>query len=243
MSNAFELAARNRLSVKTTSVTRDTKRSQIIIVEEVSQQVDPDQIRTSVYYYFADDTKTADINTLLMIAKEEAIVLFLGLNGAFEAISPDVKSEENSAEVAVEVEPEPEPVAAVAEAEPIKKKTRKRTSKKKAATLKVADEPIEVAPVVEVGVAVSEPEAVADDDDLDLGDDEETVLYNKTDKGHLAFIRPIIHDQYGPNWKEDESHKMKVRTLIRDLNGKVPVTNVKGEVLPTFKDACIKLLA
>jgi len=53
-----KLAFDNDLCRRTTSVTRDSKRSQLIVVEEIRKNGADDSYRSEVYYHFADDVET-----------------------------------------------------------------------------------------------------------------------------------------------------------------------------------------
>ena len=75
---ADKLAFENDLCRRTTSVTRDTKRSQLIVVEEIRKNGKDDSYRSEVYYHFADDVENSHVNKIIDTAKAIATFKFLG---------------------------------------------------------------------------------------------------------------------------------------------------------------------
>ena len=214
MTSPNELAASAKLSRKTCSVTRDSKRDQIIVVEQVSETNVGDKAellpRTDTYYYIYEDVATTEINDILQECKDRATLSFLGLDSA-TGIVGNVPEE-------VAKEETPAPVA--------KKKT---VPRKKKATKK-APEPT--------------PEPVAEEEDDLLGDDEPiTILYDKANREHAGFLRPIVMEAYGADWKADKETQGKVRSLIAKLNGKVEVSDVEGNLLPKFIETAKAMIA
>jgi hypothetical protein len=228
--NAFKIAAERNISTETMSVTRDSKRDQLIVVEKVSQPTGPETHRSGVFYFIYDDVPTSDVNELLALSKSGAILAFTGQIG-------NTKVEEDAAPSTPAAEPEAVKEVESVESEepkPSKKKTAKKAVKKslkKKAELKVAKAP---EPEPE-----QEPEVDTDFDGLDdLPEDdvpENSIMYSRTDKSHATtHLRPILIKKLGSEWKKDAAKASKVRELISELSGNVPVTDLEGNVLPSF---------
>ena len=228
--NAFKLAAERNLSTKTMSVTRDSKRDQLIVVEEVSQPTGPETYRSSIFYFIYDDVPTSDVNELLALSKSGAILAFLGLATVETSQEkPDIDAPASGAVA--------EPVAED-EAKP-KKKAKKAVSKKpakKPAPLKVAKTP-EPEPEPEVDL-----DGLMDDDTEDEPEPDTTIMYSRTDRSHATNLKPILIKKLGDDWKKDAAKASKVRELIKEISGSIPVTDVAGNVLPTFGPAVEELL-
>lgn len=216
MTSPNELAASAKLSRKTCSVTRDSKRDQIIVVEQVSETTVGDQAellpRTDTYYYIYEDVATTEINAILQECKDRATLSFLGLDMATGIVGnvPEVEAGKAS--------PKEEPVA-----------KKKSVPRKKKATKKAAE---------------PTPEPVAEEEDDLLGDDEPiTILYDKANREHAGFLRPIVMEAFGADWKADKETQGKVRSLIAKLNGKVEVSDVEGNLLPKFVETAKAMIA
>ena len=220
---AFKLAEDKKLSVEVCSLTRDSKRDQLIIVVKVSEHIEGREPRITVDYHLFQDCKTEAINDILAQCKADSINAFLGISG--EEVTPTVEAEP------------------VAESKPAKKKTaaKKKTTKKppvqKKADLKVAESP-------------KEEDSDDLDTDFDLEDEgakeEETpklVMYDKTKVTHKDHLRPIVHKVFGEDWRTDKEAKDKVRSAIKELDGKVAVTDSDGKVLESFNETTERLLA
>jgi hypothetical protein len=228
MVSANELANTKKLSRKTCSVTRDSKRDQLIIVEEISE-TGKENPRSDVYYFFYQDVATTEVNDILSEAKSRATVAFLGLDDTkgVETVDAPVATEEKVAE------------------KPAPKVSKKKVSAKKAAAkkpaAKVVEPELDITPEeFEVAIQQVEAEAV---DDLLPDDAPETVLYDKANREHATFLRPVVVEALGKDWKKDEASMTKVRSLIAKLNGKVEVSDVEGNVLPAFHDTAKAMIA
>ena len=227
--NAFKLAAENNLSVRTTHVGRDDKRKQLVVTVSVSVGKQGEMLRENVHYYIVDDVANNQVNAVLRDAETAAIIQYLGLGIAVPIEEEPAKEEEP-------VKEEPKEEDAV---EKPAKRTRKKSAKK--AAKKAAAKKPEPAPEPE---PVVEPE-IDTDEDL-AGDDEsevETVLYDRTDKGHQAALKPLIIECFDADWKSDAGIKKQVRDLIvNKLHGKVAVTDMDGNLLPSFRETVLTLL-
>jgi hypothetical protein len=211
MLNTSELAKENNLSRQTTSVTRDTKRNTLIIVEQVSAGKEG-STRTETYYRVFEDTDTDKVNVLISEAKAAATLEFLGLAQVSDCDEPA------------------EPV----EAKEAPGKKPKKAGKKPPAKKQAKKE-------------IEEPEIVPDDDEnlfdeVDESPEEEPVkeavkpvLYDRASRDHTAHLKPLLVKILGKTWKTDKDKYAKVKSLVGQLDGKIAVTDVEGNELPTFK--------
>ncbi len=218
--DANKLAHENKLSRKTLSVHRDNKHNQITVTEQITCGE-----REEIYYYFADDSKTSDLNAVVSHSKEQATFSFLGLS-----------SEESVAEVK-EVVTQEEVVEIKAKAKPAAKKTRAKAKPKVKAKLEVAPEPEVETPVLEedcLGMFAEETEEAPEVAT-------EIVLYDKANTEHASFLKPTILGLLGHDWR-DQGHTHIVRGLTLQIHEKMGVTDVEGKLLETFIPFCEKFI-
>lgn len=217
---ANELAKSAGLSRKTCSVTRDSKRDQLIIVEEVSE-TGTEFPRRDVFYFIHKDVDTDQINALLQNAKNQATLAFLGLETTKGIVG----------NAPVETTDGVKPTIASAK-------------EKKAASVAAAKAKKLAAAEAKKAAAAKEDDLLGEDDPLaDDAPEVEVVLYDKANREHAGFLRPVVIATLGADWKKDDKAMVKVRAAIGKLNGKVAVSDVEGKVLESFEVTCKKLLA
>lgn len=218
--NANKLAHENKLSRKTLSVHRDNKHNQITVTEQITCGE-----REEIYYYFADDSKTSDLNAVVSHSKEQATFSFLGLSSE-ESVTEvkEVVTQEEVVEIKAEVK-----------AKPAAKKTRAKAKPK--VKLEVAPEPVAETSTTDDGTDMFV------DDPLDEAPEvaTEIVLYDKANKDHAFILKPTILEKLGKDWK-DRGHTHIVRGLTLQLHEKMGVTDVEGNVLDTFIPFCEKFI-
>lgn len=223
------LAFENKLSRKTLSVTRDSKRDQVIVVEQVSVGSEA-TLRTETYYRIYPDQETVELNDMIQDAKDYATRQFMGVETLTEAV-PQCDSVTPKSITDAPTKQETEKAERVA-----KKVATKKAPAKKAATKKAAKKAVEATPAP----AVKAEEPFSDDDLGAMSDAEPKaeILYNKGNREHASQLKPILLKSLGQDWKTDTAKMSLARALISKLNGSVGVTDVEGEVLESFKAFC-----
>lgn len=218
-------ALTNRLSRKTHSVTRDTKRNQLIIVQEVSVGVkDTEGYRAEQSYYMYEDPETSGVNALLCKSRDLATMAFLGLTETKTSVVEPSKEVEEAPIVDIdtpEVKVEEKPKAKAA------KKPRKKAVKKE----EVVQAPAEV--------------YTADDDDglgLDDSDDDTNELYEKGNTAHAAHLKTLLNEKYGKAWPKDKEKVGVVKGLVEKIKGTLPVMDGEGEMLASFETYVVSYL-
>lgn len=217
-----ELALAKGLSRTTHSVTRDTKRLQLIIVQEVSSGLkDTEGYRYEQTYYMYVDPKTCEVNALLCKSRDLATMAFLGLEDDAKPATVsepivDIDTPEVKEEVKVEEKPKPA------------KKPRKKAAPKKEAP-KVAPAEVYEAPV---------------DDGLGLDDDEDDTneLYQKGTVAHAAHLKSILNEKFGKGWPKEKATVAIVKKLVAEITDSVAVVDGEGEMLASFEEYVLTYL-
>jgi hypothetical protein len=234
MLNTNKLASENKLSRKTLSVTRDTKRNQLIITHEVTQGVLGEEgYRSEITYHLSEDTPTDNINSVLDKVRREATLSFLGLEEEEEEEVKPKSARKSKAVTKAKEEPKPEPkpepieepkeaaVEEEAKPKPVKKKVAR---KKKAAALR--------------SVPKEEPVVEEEGPELDLGDplldDAPNEKYQKGNTNHAQHLQELIEAKYGKQWRKDTEVVATIKALVGRINNRVEVVNSEGTILPTF---------
>lgn len=237
MMNESVLARKEGLSRRTLSVTRDAKRSQVIVVEQVSQEESVDNPgRQEVYYRIYDDVETIQLNAMIQDAKDYATREFMGVETSVETVSQcDTVTAKTITDAPTKQEIEKAAKKAAKDALAAERKV--KAAAKKAATAKAAETSETATP--EPAAKGEEPFG---DDDLGAMEDTETpaaeILYNKGNREHASQLKPLLLSALGKDWKTDPAKMQKARELISKVNGSVGVTDVEGEVLPSFVAYC-----
>lgn len=226
------LAFKNDLCRRTQSVTRDSKRGQLIVVEEIRKNGKDDSYRSEVYYYFAEEVETERVNEVIDLAKEVATYKFMGL--------------------AVDSVPAPKLAVVTDLAEPAEQKAEdakelaKKAKAKAAAVKRAAKKDAATAVANHAATKAVEPEAVyeapVEETVAPVTVEVKPIMFNKTEREHRSFLSPIIAAALGKDWKKDEENMAKVSELIGSIQGKVAVCDSTGAQLPSFSDAVTQFL-
>ena len=64
------------------------------------------------------------------------------------------------------------------------------------------------------------------------------VKYQKSSKEHSAFVKAVVEDKLGDDWKKNKDKYAVVKELVDAINDKVDCTDAKGDVLGSFVDFC-----
>jgi len=225
-----KLALESGLSRKTHSVTRDTKRNQLIVVEEVSKGLEGQEgYRVDQSYFMYEDPKTTDINHYLADAKSAAVMRFLGLDHTkpAETTKPAATPKDPIVDIDTpEVEAETPTEKPKPKGRP-KKGTAKKGKKKEA-----------IAPT-----AVYEGPAEEDCLGLDNSDEDDTnQVYQKGNSTHAECLKSILNEKYGKGWPKDKVIVGVVKGLVAKIKDTVAVVNAEGEMLSSFEEYVVSYL-
>lgn len=232
MKSADKIAFENDLCRRTQSVTRDTKRSQLIIVEEIRKNGKDESYRSEVYYHFADDVDNTKVNEVIDVAKAIATFKFMGMTdyadfGVKEVVVPA----KDMSEPAPQTDEDAKELAKKAKAKvaAAKRVAKKAIADNAAAIKSKVQEPeaVYVAPVEEVAPVTVEVKPV---------------MFDKAEREHRSYLSPIIAAALGKDWKKDDENMSKVSELIGTLQGKIAVCDSTGAQLESFSDAVTQFL-
>ena len=224
------LAFKNDLCRRTTSVTRDAKRGQLIVVEEIRKNGKDESYRSEVYYHFADDVETAGVNAVIDMAKEIATFKFMGL--AVDSVPVKLAVVKDMAKPA---EQTPEDAKELAKKAKAKVAAAKRAAKKEAIA---ADQAVIKAKAVEPEAVYTAPVEEA----APVTAEVKPIMFDKAEREHRSYLSPIIAAALGKDWKKDDENMSKVSELIGTLQGKIAVCDSTGTQLESFSETVTQFL-
>jgi hypothetical protein len=226
-----KLAFDNDLCRRTTSVTRDAKRGQLIVVEEIRKNGKDESYRSEVYYHFTDDVETANVNAVIDMAKEIATYKFMGMEVGTTPVKLAVVKD-----MATPVEQTPEDAKELA----------KKAKAKVAATKRAAKKEAIAADQAAIKAKVQEPEAVyvapVEEVVAPVTVEVKPIMFDKAEREHRSYLSPIIAAALGKDWKSEDENMSKVSELIGTLQGKIAVCDSTGAQLESFSDAVTQFL-
>lgn len=169
-------------------------------------------IRWDKYQFYYNITKE-NIQSKVDHALARGLVRFLNLPYDATILKEDVEDLPPVETKPVETKPLEPPKEEVKEEKPKPKRPRKKAAK-----------------VVKAEKA--KPEVVVEEKP-------ENVIFDKKNKTHTAYLKQVLEDTVGPQWKD---HKTKALKIVADVNGVTEVTNPQGLMLPTFETEIRRLI-